>query len=98
MALGSAALVPLWQLKARNSAIVFFYAIAIPQCCCRLAEKIVWLVLGCEYVKEETYFGGFAFAFYIVLCLTQILITYHLLVVVKAYDRGTLAEDISKKK
>jgi len=38
----------------------------------------------------ENYFGGFAFGFYIILCLTQILITYHLLVVVAAYEKGTL--------
>ena len=43
MGLGTAALIPLYKLKSRNNAIMFFYVIAVPQCICRLAEKLIWL-------------------------------------------------------
>jgi hypothetical protein len=34
--------------------------------------------------------GGLAFGLYITCCLTQILITFHLLLVIKEYLKGTL--------
>ena len=77
----------LCKLRQINAAILFFYIIASIQVLLRISQKVIYLVddnIITDFGKIPGP-GSYAFGLFLTLCLTQILITVHLLLVVIAY-------------